>query len=227
MISGGFESSISSHDFYFLGDDTYQMDMAVHYSDVKSQRKSDVSMNLHQTFLDHDRRDLFMHPIMEFLTQFKWWTCRKVFWNRLWLDLFLCLAFSAVGYLFVGLYDCKFVDETDEKTGHDKAQEGICNHMNDHFSVAEHCYYFFEQSSFIRGFDSRTYFVNRWYGCDGKSRIVTSTITNPNWDSSTNSTVDNSEFAYPNGTELPIQCYKNNTLRYVLKSISLWNYIII
>ena len=185
--------------------------MKVHYTANESDSEK-LSMKHHSNFLDHNRSDLFMHPLMECLTQMKWWKCRKVFWGRLWLDLWLCLAFSAVGYMFVGLYDCKFVDETDEKTGKPKAQEGICNHMNDHFSVAEHCYYFFEQSSFLKWDDSRTYFVNRWYGCDGKSRIVTSTIKNSIKDNTTG-TGTGTEYAYPNGTELPIQCYKNNTLR--------------
>ena len=175
-------------DIFQEDDDTYHMDLEVP-ADAEV-RENGETLPVHGVFLDINRMDLFMHPIMETFLQFKWLKVRNVFTAQLFLDLMLCIAFSLVCYTFAKLYDCKYVDETDEKV----AEGGLCNHMNDHFSVAEQCYYFFDHSSFLKQSDTRTYFINRWYGCDDKSRIMKSNL-------------------FENGTELNIQCYKNNTLR--------------
>ena len=174
-------------------DDTFHMDLGLALADEKKE-----TLGLHKKLLKKSRKDLFLHPIMETFLHFKFKESGYAFNVRLITNLILCIAFSMLGTYFTKLYDCKYVDETDEK------EDSLdCNHMNDHFSVAENCYYFFNHDdSWFPKFDDRTYFVNKFYGCDAKSKIVKSKLKN----------LDGTEM-YPNGTILDIQCYKNHTLR--------------
>ena len=175
-------------------DDTFHMDLGLALADEKKE-----TLGLHKKLLKKSRKDLFMHPIMETFLHFKFKESGYAFNVRLITNLILCIAFSMLGTYFTKLYDCKYVDETDEKE-----RSLDCNHMNDHFSVAENCYYFFNHDlSWFPKYDGMTFFVNKFYGCDAKSKIVRS---------EPKLMADGKEM-YPNGTILDIQCYKNHTLR--------------
>ena len=196
LVDNCYEESplaLMDSDIFEEENDTFQMDLGLPLADEEKE-----TLGLHKKLLKKSRKDLFLHPIMETFLHFKFKESGHAFNFRLITNLILCIAFSMLGTYFTKLYDCKYVDETDEK------EDSLdCNHMNDHFSVAENCYYFFNHDlSWFPKFDERTYFVNKFYGCDAKSKIVKSTLTNS----------DGSEM-YPNGTILDIQCYKNHTLR--------------
>ena len=180
-------------DIFKEDDDNYQMNLELPLAEEDRE-----TLGLHKEFLKESRKDLFLHPIMEIFLYLKLRQLIPAFRFKLGNSFLLCIVFSLLGCYFTKLYDCKYVDETDEKE-----RSLDCNHMNDHFSVAENCYYFFNHdTSWFAKNDNVTFFVNKFYGCDSKSKIVSSNLKNS----------DGSEM-YPNGTILDIQCYKNHTLR--------------
>ena len=180
-------------DLFKEDDDNYQMNLELPLAEEDRE-----TLGLHKEFLKESRKDLFLHPIMEIFLHLKLRQLIPAFRFKLGNSFLLCIVFSLLGCYFTKLYDCKYVDETDEKE-----RSLDCNHMNDHFSVAENCYYFFNHDlSWFPKYDGVTFFVNKFYGCDAKSKIVRSYLRNS----------DDTEM-YPNGTILDIQCYKNNTLR--------------
>ena len=201
LVDNSYEESpmaVMDCDIFKEDDDHFQMNLEIPLAEEGEDKQT---LGLHNKFLKDSRKDLFMHPIMETFLHLKIRKLNNVFNFRVGTNLLLCIVFSLLGFYFTKLYDCKYVDETDEK------EDSLdCNHMNDHFSVAENCYYFFDHKfafgKWFPKFDDRTYFVNKFYGCDAKSKIVKSNLRNS----------DESEM-YPNGTILDIQCYKNHTLR--------------
>ncbi len=182
-------------DIFKEDDDYFQMNLEIPHAEEEEDKQT---LALHNKFLKESRKDLFMHPIMETFLHLKSRRLTNVFNFNIGTNFLFCIVFSLLGFYFTKLYDCKYVDETDEKE-----RSLDCNHMNDHFSVAENCYYFFNHDlSWFPKYDGVTFFVNKFYGCDAKSKIVRSYLRNS----------DDTEM-YPNGTILDIQCYKNNTLR--------------